>query len=176
MANASLTISFNTTTSDSSNQFIDLELDDDKNEEENGTTSGFKFGSTVYFRMRTDCSNVSFYSTGNSVQSGGSGSAEVKETITFTEPISQKDNTASLSKLVSSGFSAESPLGGDAGSITVDIENDPKTAKASKAGVAVYAVTYMSNYTSHSIVGPSEPAGWDPEGDAFPIVIVAVGV
>ena len=189
MANASLTISFNTLTA-SADQFIDLELDDVQNELINEKTSGFIFGETVYFKMFTNCSDVTFITTLNpdNVASGTGGDDDVKEYITFLQPAGEglggkvADQTASLSKPVKPGTFSSTLIGGSSvGNITIK-ETDPKTAKAGALGIAVYEAIYQSTYTGHSIVGPPEPAGWvaqDADGDdveAFPVVIVAVGV
>ena len=189
MANASLTISFNTLTA-STDQFIDLELDDVQNELINEKTSGFIFGETVYFKMFTNCSDVTFITTlsPDNITSRTGGDDDIKEYITFLQPAGVglggkvADQTASLSKPVKSGtFSSTLKGGSSVGSIIIN-DSDPKTAKGSILNIAVYEATYKSTYTGHSIVGPSEPGGWvsvDADGEnvvAFPVVIVAVGV
>ena len=179
MANASLTISFNTTSS--ADQFIDLELDDVLNKDE--TT--FIFGTEVFFKMFTDCTTVDFFATENSVSNGTDGIDDVVEYISFTQPpVSHggkvKDNTATTSKPITGAWSWKQVGTSGCGSITT-VDGDLKTLKASAAGPGVYEITYESAYTGHKITGPSEPAEWVSETadgeDApdYPLVIVAAG-
>ena len=174
MANTSLTISFNTTTG-STDQFIDLELDDVLNNDK--TT--FLFGDIVYFKMFTKCTEVDFYPSEGSVTAGTDGIDDVEEQITFTQPPlaaggSVADNTASLTKPVTSNFSAV-VLGSGAGCGTISVDKvDKKQANASQAGPGVYTANYKAAYIGKKITGPSMPSGWDSE-QTYPVVIVAVG-
>jgi len=177
MANSSLTISFSTSVVDA-NLYIDMDLDDELNE---GNTS-FAFGSgSVYFRLFTNCSNVSFIaseSEGTSPSSTtgeGSETAEITEIIIFAQdPASVEDNNTSLSYAAES-FSASAISAVSCGTVSLD-PNDSlnKTVIASQHGVGVYEASYDAKYHSISIEAPTMPSGWDTE-ESYPVVIVAVG-
>ena len=173
MANSSLTINFTTTTG-SVDQFIDIDLDDDLNNEK----STFLFGDTAYFRVFTNCSTLSFYPSESSVSSNGTKTADSEEYISFTQPPATaggiaSENTASVSYPINSGTLTATKIAGDCGSLSVDAV-DTKQINASKAGVAVYKVEYESDYKSYSIGGISAPPGW-VDDSTYPVVIVVVG-
>ena len=173
MANSNITISFSATTS-SSDTYIELELDDEQNNEE----STFLFGDDAYYRIFTNCEEwESFPSSGN-ITDHGTGTKDVEETITFTQPPeemggSAKDNTATLSHTPKEGtFTATRVSDSSCGAISLD-EVDPQTVKASQAGVAVYKVTYQSDFFSQSIT-VDQPSEW-PNDEDFPVVVVVAG-
>jgi len=180
MANSSLTISFISTTG-SKNLFIDLELDDDKN---NGETS-FLFGETVHFKMYTNCANVSFFPSEGLVlpeitAPTNEETDHIIEQLIFTQPpVSAggkvKDNTVSLNHAAIDGSFSAVVLGtGNAGySVSVD-DVDKKQANGSDAGPGVFTAEYDSLYTALNITGPAMPGGWDPD-ETYPVVIVVVG-
>lgn len=174
MADSSLTISFVATAS--GDQFIDLELDDDLNNEK----TSFLFGETAFFRVFTNCSTVDFYLSEGSISSVGSGSIEMTEVITFTEPPESaggkaSDNTASLSHPAKSGTFSATKLGSGTGcgTLSIDVANT-KQVNASLAGPGAYLVSYTSDYSVKKIVGPNMPSGWDIE-ESYPVVVLAVG-
>lgn len=174
MADSSLTISFTTTTG-STDQFIDLELDDDLN----GDKTSFLFGEVVYFRVFTNCTTLDFFPSEGTVSDNGSGIADISEMISFTQPPSSaggviSDNTSSLSYPVSSSFSATA-IGSSVGCGSISVDPvDPKQANASQAGPGVYTATYKSNYLSKKITGPNMPTGWSSD-ESYPVVVVVVG-
>jgi hypothetical protein len=175
MAESSLTISFNTTTG-SSDQFIDLELDDDLNDDK----SSFLFGDTVYFKVFTNCSTVDFYLSEGSIINVGSGTDDVTEIITFSEPPESaggvaSDNTASLSYPAKDGTFSATKIGSGTGCGTITVDSvDSKQVNASLAGPGAYIVTYKSDYLSKKITGPNMPYEWDTD-ESYPVVVVAVG-
>ena len=175
MANSSLTISFATTTG-STDQFIDLELDDDLN----GDKTTFLFGEIVYFRVFTNCTTLDFYPTEGSVAANGTGTADIVEQITFTEPPLAaggivSENTSSLGYPANDGSFSAVVLGSGSGCGTISVDSvDTKQANASQADPGVYTATYKSDYLGKKITGPTMPVDWDTE-ESYPVVIVVVG-
>lgn len=180
MASSSLTISFNTIT-DTEDQFIDLELNSEKNVNAAGDEiTTFEFGSVVYLREFTNCSNTDYYPSEGSVSNDSptSGTLSVTEQITFDEPPASagglaEDNTASLSYPCTGNFSYTLLGGSGAGSLSID-PVDLKQVNASLAGPAVYTVSYTANFNAKKITGPSAPADWDSD-ETYPVVVVVVG-
>ena len=177
MANSSLTISFSTSVTDA-NLYIDMDMDDDLNV---GQTS-FAFDSgTVYFRLFTNCSAVTFTASDgstspSSITGSGSENTNITEIITFAQdPNSTDDNTASLSYAATGSISAVLKSSIGCGTVSLDSNDSTnKTVIASQHGVGVYEVSYDADYHSISIEAPSMPSGWDVE-ESYPVVIVAVG-
>ena len=176
MADATLTISFASTTG-SSEQFIILDLDTEKNDDE----STFLFGEEVYIRMFTNCTEVNFFISEGTLQDGpvtNSEVVEVSELITFDEPPESfggkaSENTASLSFPVFSDFVAKSMASSAPFSVSID-SVDVRQANASAAGVGVFKATYKTKFTPKTLLGPSIPPEWDSE-ENYPVVVLAVG-
>ena len=180
MANATLTINFQSLTADDpgedgNEKFIQLALDDVQNELLYGKTSGFTWGQIIYFKMYTNCSTVTFYTSEGPVTGGVDGTDEVTDYLAFTQPPVAaggvvENNTASLSLPATGSFLA---VGSGSGSVSLNPLNSSE-ALASAVGIGIYKATYDAAYIGKKITGPTEPAGL-PADTSYPLVIVAYG-
>lgn len=183
MANQSVTISFQSTSSDDIDLTVDM--DDIKNEASSGRTSSFIFGDEAFFRVFTNPISgvaVTCYPSDGILTSYEAGSAVYtveSEILEFNQPYEAQggvieDNVSSLAFPAYSSFLASALSTNNCGSVTLN-SIDPSEAVASAAGPGVYDASYVAHYWSFSIQMPTIPSGW-PEGEPFPIVIVVVGV
>lgn len=182
MADTALTVQFQTVSSETDTN-ITAELDDDRNSAaNNGRTSSFKFGDTVYFRVYTnpvDGMDINCYNSDGTVTYHGEESeSNREEIITFAEPPESKggdpdNNTANLAVPCAEGFSAELLSTTGCGSIFLSTE-DPEVAKASQAGVGVYRATYDTEYFLYDLAHVAAPDDW-PAGESYPVIILIVG-
>jgi len=188
MANQSVTISFQSTTS-SDDISLTVDMDDVKNLDTDnggsGRTSSFIFGDEAFFRVFTNPItgvDVSCYESDGILSSYETGSAVYavdSEILEFTQPYEAQggvidDNVSSLAFPVTSGFVATVLSTKNCGSVSLN-SLDPSEAKASAAGPGVYDASYTANYWSFSIQMPTIPTDW-PIDEPYPIVIVVVGV
>lgn len=182
MANQSVTISFQSVSSDDIELTVDL--DDLKNEASSTRTSSFIFGDEAFFRVFTNPVSgvaITCYPSDGILTSYEEGSAEYEidsEILEFNQPyIAQGgkvvDNVSSLAFPVYSDFVATALSVNNCGSVTLN-PLDPSEAVASADGPGVYDASYVSHYWSFSIQMPTIPDEW-PEGEPYPIVIVVVG-
>jgi hypothetical protein len=182
MADTSLTVQFQAVSTETDTNIV-AELDDDRNSAaNNGRTSSFKFGDTVYYRVYTnpvDGMDVTCYNSDGTITYHGKYSESDREqVITFAEPPESKggdpdDNTASLDVPCESGFSAELLGTTGCGSVYLSTD-DPEVAKASQTGVGVYRATYDTEYFLYGLSNVAAPSDW-PAGESYPVVILIVG-
>lgn len=176
---ANITINF---TYSGSDPYLSVELDEVKN---NGKTT-FKFGSVAYFKVYNNTQNLLLVPTDGTISGGATETEEIQdEQITFSLPAQLgetagfgfkkkvSDNTTNLSKaaLESPAPRISRVCGED---MTVHIDEDDRTLVIpNKLGVAIYNVTYSTEYKSYSIV-VSAPSGWDDSLE-YPVLIAVVG-
>lgn len=175
---ANITINFTYAGSD---PYLSVELDEVKN---NGKTT-FKFGSVAYFKVYSNAQNILLIPTDGTVSGGGVEIEEIQdEQITFSLPAQLgeaaglgfkkkvSDNTANLSKAaLESPSPVISRICGE--EMTVHIDEDDRTLVIpNKLGVAIYNITYSTEYKSYQIT-VSAPAGWDNSLE-YPVLIAVI--
>ena len=173
---ANITINFSINAAD---VYVKLELDEDAN---NGKTS-FKFGSTAYFKLYSNASNVLFYTTDGVIGTDASDVEEVKtENLEFILPnlnavnakfnVKVSDNSDTLSYEVYNDKITFTHLGGETMAPSLD-QDDKTLILANKFGVSLYEASYTTRFDRKTLSGIQMPSGW-PEDEEYPVNVVVV--
>lgn len=172
--NANLTISFSAFAGDDTGTTLEMEV----NADDNGDKTSFTFSDTAYYRVYkgSRITSVSYYCSEENVdsQEAASQTAQVEdEVVTFI-------NTAvnNTQYPINSGLTATRMAGTDLGNLGWTVGSS--TLEGAQAEddtdpiVAVYLVTYTTEFELRKITGVSAPTAW-PEDESYPILIVAIG-
>lgn len=185
MANSTLTVSFSTTSIDEDIS-LSVELDEAANKAaNNGRTSSFLFGDSVYFNVYSNPQNVSIenYTSDGNVVAGINGTTEQEEFLIFSQPDidgydypSDEYNETSLETPCTGSFSSVALSASANGTVAVS-PDDIETARKSIPGVAVYKANYESDYQQFCLTNVTQPPAWEPTEDdsSYPVTVIIVG-